>query len=302
MVIGIRRPCCDSHHLVATFSIVGYDPQTGELGVAVQSKFLAAGAVVPFAKAGVGAIATQSWANTSYGPEGLMLLEQGETVEAVLETLTKKDEDRHLRQVGIVDAKGSAATFTGSDCFPWAGGRTGRGYACQGNILVSQKTVHAMAETFEKTEGELARRLVAALDAGQQAGGDSRGKQSAAILIVKEQGGYGGFNDKYMDLRVDDHPEPIKELIRLMDLFDLYFKPTDPSKLVKIEGELVVEIQTLLKSNGFYAGGIDGQFVQDTQDALKSFHMIENFDERMRDDDLIDGEVLMYLRQLGGRA
>lgn len=302
MTIGLKKPFRGSHYLVATFSIVGCDSETGELGVAVQSKFLAAGAVVPFAKAGVGAIATQSWANTSYGPEGLKLLKQGETVEGVLETLTKKDEDRHLRQVGIVDAKGNAATFTGSDCFHWAGGRTGRGYACQGNILVSQETVDAMAQTFEQTEGELARRLVAALDAGQQAGGDSRGKQSAAILIVKEKGGYGGFNDKYMDLRVDDHPEPIKELIRLMDLFDLYFKGTDPGKLVKIEGELVIEIQTLLNANGFYEGEMTGQFDQDTKTALKSFHMIENFDERMRDDDMIDGEVLAYLRQLSGRG
>jgi len=302
MTTGLLKPSRGSRHLVSTFSIVGCDPLTGELGVAVQSKFLAVGAVVPFAKAGVGALATQSWANTSYGPEGLGLLEEGETVEAVLETLTGKDKDRHLRQVGIVDAKGNAATFTGSDCFAWAGGRTGPGYACQGNVLVSQETVDAMAETFERTEGELARRLVTALDAGQQAGGDSRGKQSAAILIVKENGGYGGFNDKYMDLRVDDHLEPIKELIRLMALFDLYFKPTAPNKLVKIEGGLIIEIQALLKESGFYQGDIDGRFDQDTKAALKTFYMMENFDDRMRDDDLIDGEILTYLRRLGGNG
>lgn len=283
--------------LVATFSIVGCDPETGELGVAVQSKFLAVGAQVPFAKAGVGAIATQSWCNTSYGPEGLSLLEEGKSVDEVLATLTGKDEQRDLRQVGIVDAQGNAATFTGQDCFNWAGGRTGTGYACQGNILVSKETVDAMAQTFEQTEGELSRRLVAALDAGQAAGGDSRGRQSAAILIVREKGGYGGFNDRYMDLRVDDHPEPIKELMRLMDLFDLYFKPTDPKELVKLEAELITEIQEKLATLGFHKGAVTGSLDKTTRESLKSFYLIENFDERMRDDEYIDGQVLEYLRK-----
>lgn len=295
-MIRKRLPVSKSE-LVATFSIVGCDPEAGELGVAVQSKFLAVGAVVPYARAGVGAIATQSWANTTYGPDGLALLEQGKSVDEVLQILTSQDEHRSLRQVGIVDSKGNAASFTGADCFEWAGGRTGFGYACQGNILVSQDTVDAMAETFENTKGELAHRLVAALDAGQQAGGDRRGRQSAAILVVRPQGGYGGFNDRYMDLRVDDHPEPIKELMRLMDLFDLYFKRTDPDNLVKIEGELISELQEKLGRLGFYEGSVTGEFDSATIEALKSFYMIENFDERMRDDGYIDGEVLDFLRK-----
>ncbi|MBO8127365.1 MAG: DUF1028 domain-containing protein [Firmicutes bacterium] len=283
--------------LVSTFSIAACDPETGELGVAVQSKFLAVGAFVPFAKAGVGAIATQSLCNTSYGPRGLALLEEGKSVEEVLEILTSSDDQRELRQVGIVDAKGNAANFTGKECFEWAGGRSGPNYTCQGNILVSQDTVDAMAETFEKTEGELARRLVAALEAGQEAGGDSRGRQSAAILVVKPNGGYGGFNDRYMDLRVDDHPTPIKELIRLMDLFDLYFKPTDPNDLVKIEDDLVKEIQERLAKLGYYKGNVTGEFDASTKEALKTFHLIENFDERIREDDYIDGLVLNFLRE-----
>ncbi|NLK08077.1 MAG: DUF1028 domain-containing protein [Firmicutes bacterium] len=284
---------------MATFSIVGYDPKTEEFGIAVQSKFLASGAVVPFAKAGVGAIATQSWANTSYGPEGLALLEEGKTVEEVLEILTEKDQERHLRQVGIVDAKGNAATYTGDGCFDWAGGRTGPNYACQGNILVSEETVNAMALSFEQTEGELARRLAAALDAGQKAGGDRRGKQSAAILIVKDKGGYGGFNDKYMDLRVDDHKEPIKELMRLMDLFDLYFKKADPDRLLKIEGELALELQTLLQENGFYEGNLTGQFDENTKAALEAYHRVENFEERMQEGAVIDEDVFAYLQRHG---
>ena len=294
-----RSPNRPADTPIATFSIVGYDPKTEEFGIAVQSKFLASGAVVPFAKAGVGAIATQSWANTSYGPEGLALLEEGKTVEEVLEILTEKDQERHLRQVGIVDAKGNAATYTGDGCFDWAGGRTGPNYACQGNILVSEETVNAMALSFEQTEGELARRLAAALDAGQKAGGDRRGKQSAAILIVKDKGGYGGFNDKYMDLRVDDHKEPIKELMRLMDLFDLYFKKADPDRLLNIEGELALELQTLLQENGFYEGDLTGQFDENTKAALEAYHRVENFEERMQEGAVIDEDVFAYLQRHG---
>ncbi len=287
--------------LVATFSIVGSDPETGELGVAVQSKFLAVGAVVPFAKAKVGAIATQSWANTSYGPEGLALLEAGKSVDEVLSALTDKDEGRNLRQVGIVDARGNSASFTGSECFDWAGGRTGANYACQGNILVSQETVDAMAETFEHSQGELARRLVAALDAGQAAGGDSRGRQSAAILIVKDQGGYGGFNDRYLDLRVDDHPEPIKELMRLMDLFDLYFRKTDAENIIAIDVEVAVEIQKHLAKLGLLEGPLSGTFDTQTKEALKSFCLTQNFDERMPEGDFIDGAVLDFMRKKAGQ-
>ena len=205
-----------SQRPVATFSIVAYDPKTKDLGVAVESKFFAVGSVVPWAKAGVGAIATQAFGNTTYGPKGLELLAGGKTPAEVIEMLTSADEGRDRRQVGIVDAKGNAATYTGKGCNPWAGGKTGTNYSAQGNILVGEQTVTAMCEAFEKSKGELADKLLAALGAGQAAGGDSRGQQSAALIVVRERGGYAGFNDRYIDLRVDDNPEPIKELGRLL--------------------------------------------------------------------------------------
>lgn len=231
------------NQIVATFSIVGFDPETGELGVAVQSKFLGVGAVVPWAKSGVGAIATQSYANTTYGPEGLKHLEKGKSARETLELLINDDPDKDMRQVGIVDAKGNAATFTGKQCYEWAGGRSGKHYAAQGNILVGKETVDRMAETFEQTEGSLAERLLKALEAGQKAGGDKRGKQSAALYVVKEKGGYGGFNDRYIDLRVDDHPEPIHELIRIYKLQRLYFEKPDPANILEIRGQIREELE-----------------------------------------------------------
>ena len=212
--------------IVATFSIVAFDPDTGSLGVAVQSKFLAVGSIVPWARAEVGAVATQAMANYNYGPRGLDLMSQGRSAQETVEALISADEEREHRQLGVVDAEGRAATFTGSECFEWAGGVTGENCAAQGNILVGRQTVEALAKTFEGTSGDLAGRLLAALDAGQQAGGDSRGKQSAALLVVREGGGYGGDNDRVVDLRVDDHPEPIRELIRLQGLHTLYFGET----------------------------------------------------------------------------
>jgi uncharacterized Ntn-hydrolase superfamily protein len=204
--------------VVATFSIVAYDPDTQELGVAVQSKFIAVGSVVPWAKAGVGAVATQSFANTTYGPKALALLAEGEEPEAVLKKITQDDGRAAARQVGIVDAKGRSATFTGEKCNAWAGGLKGENFACQGNILAGEDVVKNMVKSFKESKGELGERLIAALQAGQDAGGDSRGMQSAALLIVREGWGYGGFNDRYRDLRVDDHAEPIKELKRVYDL------------------------------------------------------------------------------------
>jgi len=203
---------------VATFSIVAVDKATGEIGVAVQSKFIAVGAVVPWAKAGVGAVATQAWANTTYGPRGLDMLANGKTPQQAIDQLTGDDERAAHRQVGIVSADGKAATFTGKQCNAWAGGVTGDGFAVQGNILAGEAVVKAMAEAFEKSEGELGARLIDALEAGQQAGGDKRGRQSAALLIVRDGWGYSGYNDRYRDLRVDDHPEPIKELRRVYGL------------------------------------------------------------------------------------
>lgn len=282
--------------LVATFSICGYDPATGEIGVAVQSKFLSVGSVVPWVKAGVGAIATQSWANTSYGSEGLKLLEQGLSPQAVIDKLTAADEGRNLRQVGIVAHGGQSASFTGSECYPWAGGICGENFACQGNILVSQETVQAMANTFEKAEGDLAARLLAALDAGQQAGGDSRGKQSAALYVAKDKGGYGGYNDRYIDLRVDDHPEPIKELIRIHSLYRLYFYKTKPEDILMIEGPLVTEIQERLNKWG-YTTPINGILDEQFNQALQAFYLTENFDERICETGFIDREVLDFMRQ-----
>jgi uncharacterized Ntn-hydrolase superfamily protein len=206
---------------VATFSIVGYDPQTKELGVAVQSRFFAVGSVVPWARAGVGAIATQAFANTTFGPRGLGLLEAGRTPEETMKALLADDEGRDRRQVGIVDAQGRSASHTGKECQPWAGGVTGPNFSAQGNILVSQATVQAMAKTFQETKGILGEKLMRAIEAGQAAGGDSRGMQSAAILIVREKRGYGGFNDRYCDLRVDDAKDPIRELRRIFDMWQL---------------------------------------------------------------------------------
>ena len=277
-----------------TFSIVGFDPETQELGVAVASKFLSVGAVVPFAKAGVGAIATQSWANLDYGKHGLEMLEKGMSPEEVIQELVRNDEKSASRQVGIVDAKGQSATFSGDDCYDWAGGSAGKNFAAQGNILVDQHTVEAMEFTFEQTLGSLSERLLAALLAGDSAGGDSRGKQSAALLIVKENGSYGGYNDRYIDLRVDDHEEPVQELSRLLKLHKLYFEPTLPGDVVAIEGDLAEELQDLLYENGHLQRELTEH--EDLLDAVQSYHLIENFDERVQQRGLIDLKVVEYMR------
>ncbi len=203
---------------ITTFSIVGRDPENGDLGVAVQSKFFAVGAVVPWARAGVGAIATQSWTNTTYGSKGLKLLEDGLNAQQALDQLVDSDDGRSQRQVGIIDADGKVANYTGDECLEWAGAHSGGDYSAQGNLLVSGAVVDAMGQAFEETEGELAEKLMAALIAGQEKGGDRRGQQAAALLVVRENGGEGGFNDRYIDLRVDDHKQPIKELRRLLKI------------------------------------------------------------------------------------
>jgi uncharacterized Ntn-hydrolase superfamily protein len=285
----------------STFSIVARDPGTGDLGIAVQSKFLAVGAVVPWAKAGAGAVATQAWANTSFGPDGLALMAAGVPAPDVLVRLAASDPDSAHRQVGMVDAGGQAATFTGSQCMHWAGGRTGPGYACQGNILVSKATVVAMAAAFEGTPGGLWDRLVAALAAGQAAGGDSRGQQSAALLVVREGGGYAGRNDRFIDLRVDDHPAPIAELQRLLDLHKLYLFPSDPADLLPIDEGITRELQRILKVEGHYAGPASGVYDQATQVAMRRLIGIENLEERWREDGRIDRIVLDFLRHKFGR-
>ncbi len=282
---------------LSTFSIVAFDPETGDLGVAVQSKFLAVGAVVPYAKAGVGAIATQSYANLLYGPQGLDLLAQGLSPQEVIDRLTSNDPEAHLRQVGIVDAQGRAAAFTGSGCFPWAGHRVGPNVAVQGNILVGQETVDAMYETFLGAQGDLAERLVAALAAGQEAGGDRRGQQSAALLVVREGGSYGGYTDRYIDLRVDDHPRPIEELARLLRLWRVYFQPPRPEDILPLTEERVREIQHLLRELGYYQGEITGAYDEPTRQALRAFAGVENLEERLFEDARIDKTVLEFLRE-----
>ncbi len=280
--------------VVATFSIVAFDPETSALGVAVQSKFLAVGAVVPWARAGVGAVATQALANFNYGPRGLELMGRGATARETVEALISSDDEREHRQLGVVDAAGRAATFTGSECFEWAGGITGERYAALGNILVGRETVEAMARTFEDVPGDLAGRLLAALDAGQRAGGDSRGKQSAALLVVREGGGYGGDNDRVVDLRVDDHPEPIRELIRLRGLHALYFGETKPDDVVAVDGEVRRDVAASLQRSGYLDEGADDETLLD---ALSAFIRTENFEEREQERGYLDRAVLEFMRE-----
>ena len=286
---------------LSTFSISALDQNTGDFGVVVQSKFLAVGAIVPWARAGIGAIATQAHANVSFGPVGLDLLEQDVGAIDTLEQLLDEDEGRQLRQVGLVDADGTAAAFTGEACMEWAGHITGAGYTVQGNILAGVSVLEAMATTFESMEEEdLPERLLAGLEAGQEAGGDKRGQQSAALLVVRENGGYGSTSDRMVDLRVDDHSLPIEELQRLYQLHQLYFGVTDPARLLKIQGDLATEIQRILYSLGYYNGPITGLHDDATRQALEQWHHTENFEERLWQDAFIDPEVLAYMREKAG--
>lgn len=283
-----------------TFSIVAFDPARSEWGVAVASKFLAAGAVVPWARAGAGAVATQSYANTRFGPEGLARMAQGLSAEETLAALLAEDPEREKRQVGLVDRQGRAAAFTGSECLPWAGHRVGEGFCCQGNLLVDERTLEAMAEAFVKASGELADRLVAALLAGDRAGGDRRGRQSAAILVVREGGGYGGFNDRYMDLRVDDDPDPVMKLKDLVELHHLYFGQPRPEDLMPIDAALAREIQRLLRHAGYYTGEITGVYDEATRRALETLFGVENLEERWQPGDRIDRVAWEFLRRRFG--
>lgn len=284
---------------VSTYSIVARDPETGDLGIAVESKFLAVGAVVPWARAGVGAIATQAWANVAYGLDGLDLLAAGKSAEEVVEILTGADEGRERRQVGVVDAQGRAASFTGPECNPWAGGLVGDGFCCQGNILTGPDVVEAMADAYRTTSGSFAHRLISALEAGQAAGGDSRGQQSAALYIVREGGGYGGGSDRYIDLRVDDHPRPIEELRRLVMLHRVYFQH-DEADLVPLDAALLGTIRAQLHQLGYLSdAGADDTA---TREALARFAGVENLEERLRDDEQIDTVILEFLRDKSARA
>ena len=272
-----------AERVVATYSIVACDLAAGQWGVAVQSKFLAVGSVVPWAEPGAGAVATQSYANPRYGPDGLELLRQGRSAQEVVDELTTADDGRAQRQLGVVDAGGGAATFTGEGCHDWAGGRTGTGYAVQGNILVSAATVDALAETFEAASGSLAERLLGSLAAGQAAGGDSRGQQSAALLVVERDGGYAGLSDTLVDLRVDDHERPIDELQRLYEAHQLLFGNTPRDRWLPLDDELQAEVSGLLERLGY-------QTLDDWAGAA-------NLEERVDGADAIDPVVLRELRR-----
>jgi uncharacterized Ntn-hydrolase superfamily protein len=292
--------CNDAGMKPSTFSIAAVDLATGEAGIAVASKFLAAGSIVAWARAGAGAVATQAWANASFGPDGLDMLATRIPAGDVLERLISRDDGRDHRQVGIVDTEGRAAAWTGRDCMPWAGHIIGAGFTCQGNILAGERVVGSMAETFEGSTGALPERLVAALTAGQAAGGDSRGQQSAALYVAKEKGSYGGYIDRYVDLRVDDHATPIDELRRLLELNRLYFGPTHESNLTRMAGNVTTLVQELLTKAGFYGGPIHGQYDADTKAAFRRWVGIENFEERWRDDDMVDREILSFMRRRYG--
>ena len=285
---------------IATFSIVAYDPQRQEWGVAVQSKFLAAAAVVSWARAGAGAVATQSFANLDYGPQGLAMMAKGRSSRETIEALVADDPLRASRQVGMVDRQGEAFAYTGADSNHWAGHHIGEGYTCQGNILIPG-TVEAMAAAFERSRqgpGELADWLVQALAAGQEAGGDSRGRQAAGVLVVRENGGYGGKTDRYLDLRVDDDPFPIRKLGQLVEMHHLFFGSTDPTDLLAIDEDTALRIQRLVRRSEDYAGPLSGDLDDATAQAFTRLVGRENLEERWSGDrERIDRLVLDYLEE-----
>jgi uncharacterized Ntn-hydrolase superfamily protein len=318
--------------LVVTYSIVALDPATGDLGVAVQSKFLAVGAVVPWARAGIGAVATQAYANVSYGPDGLDMLATGRPAADVLAQLVGADQLREQRQAGVVDRHGAAASHTGRECFAWAGGRTGPGFAAQGNILAAGGVVDGLADTFAAGGLPFPELLVACLTAADAAGGDRRGRESASLLVVREAGGYGGGNDRWVDLRVDAHDDPIVELARLLDLQRLYLDRPAVAELVPLDDRLAMEARSLLTEIGAQPGGRFGGVYQPMwqvrgevapaaasdagaerpvtgtprelpagwdatwQGALEDWMGVENLEERLAAPGWIDPRVLAVLR------
>lgn len=279
-----------------TFSIVAFEPESRTWGVAVQSRFIAVGAVVPYAEAGAGAVATQAFANPQYGPQGLSLLRGGASASDVVRRLTDGDPGRDERQLGVVDSKGGAASFTGTKCSEWAGHEVGEGFACQGNILFGPSVVRAMARSYESTGGDLLDRLLAALAAGQREGGDRRGMQSAALLAVRAGGGYGG-NDRWVDVRVDDHPSPIEELKRVFQLYDLtMLSREDPATRVPIEGEVARALQHDLGVVGYYSGRLTGSWDDASRAAFARFIGEHNFENKQGSEETVWPSILEYLR------
>jgi uncharacterized Ntn-hydrolase superfamily protein len=296
-----------------TYSIVAYDSVTGDLGIAVQSKFPNVGGIVPWAKAGVGAVATQSLGNTDYGEKGLELLALGASAPEALRVVMRADPRPAQRQVGMVDARGTAASWTGDSCFDWAGGSVGgradirlgakgellvgRGYAAQANIMVSDQTVKNLAAAFERARGSLADRLMAALAAGQAGGGDKRGMESAALLVVRKQGGYLGLNDRYIDIRVYDDTNPIRELERLYRLHQLYFFTSRSEDLLPITPDIVQRLEPILlreplQQREKWLAAPQGQANRQFLEALANFMYWENYDVRVRMDGKIDRVAL----------
>lgn len=283
-----------------TFSIVAYDADAQSWGVAVASKFLAAAAVVSWARAGAGAVATQSFAKVGFGPTGLDLMASGKSASEALTEMLANDPKREARQVGLVDKNGQVAAHTGSECHEWAGHKLGNGFCVQGNILTGSDVLDAMSDSFIASKGELADRLVAALLAGSTAGGDRRGKQSAGVLVVKENGGYGGDNDRYIDLRVDDDETPIKKLKTLVDSHHLFFGTPKDSDRVKIDEDIARELQQIMLKQDYWAGEVDGSWDALTQQAFWSLIGNENLEERWDPDRTpkqIDKVALEYLRR-----
>jgi uncharacterized Ntn-hydrolase superfamily protein len=282
-------------HTIATFSIVACDLKAQAWGIAVASKFPAVGAVVPWATAKIGAVATQALANTSFGPKGLELMDQNISAQETLTRLLSNDPGREHRQVGIVDRGGRSATFTGKQCTDWAGGLHGPGYAIQGNILAGPEVIRQMETTFLHSTGLLPDRLLEALEAGNVAGGDRRGRQSAALYVVKPRGGYGGYNDRWIDYRVDDHLQPIPRLREMLELHYLYFGKSAKSQRVALEGKVVMDLQRIMKALGYYSP-TDGTYDDATKAAFRAFINNENFEERADPDAAwIDRPVLEYL-------
>ncbi|EQD45355.1 protein containing DUF1028, partial [mine drainage metagenome] len=281
-----------------TFSIVAHDAATQSWGVAVQSRFIAVGAVVPWARAGVGAVATQAMANLAWGSEGLRLLAEGRPAAEVVRTLVAADPERDHRQLGIVDARGGAAAHTGAKCLDWAGHEVGEGFTCQGNILFGPAVVRAMARAYESTPGDLADRLLAALSAGQREGGDRRGQQSAALRIVRPNGGFMGADDRWVDLRVDDHASPIEELRRIFRIYDLtLLNREDPNALLPIRGEVALGVQHDLAILGYYSGRLTGTWDPTGRAAYARFLSEHNFENKQRTDDTIWPSVRAYLKE-----
>lgn len=280
----------------STFSIVACDLEAKTWGVAVASKFPAVGAAVPWVKAEVGAVATQSYVNTSYGPNGLAMMAEGASAAETLEKLLASDEQREIRQVGIVDARGNAVSFTGKKCHDWAGGLTGPGYAIQGNILTGADVIQKMEEAYLNSAGDLPAKLYAALYAGDRAGGDKRGRQASAIYVAKPKGGYGGFLDRWIDYRVDDHLDPVARLGELLELHALYMGKSPESERVPLQGDILKKLQRIMANLGYYAPKIDGIYDDVTAEALRSFLGNENFEERADTEaGWIDQPVLDYL-------